>query len=128
MDGEDQENESSEEVGKVKESKEEVIFWARASLCSLGRWVEEEIIGSGKIIVPDQSLKFANHIKVASSEKKNPKGISEIDFIRASSSFINGDIVECEDMAQARAFTEQQARVKGTRPNEVESVTSTARQ
>jgi hypothetical protein len=120
-------NEQSQEKPEEVQLKE-VVFWARAVNLSIANWVTE-IISHGKIVRPEQSLKFSNHIFVASHNRKNPDGISEVDFIKNSKSFESGtDVKMCENVAEAMKWSGQQHAVKNTRPDEVEDVVSVSRE
>lgn len=96
-----------------------VVFWSRAKEHRVGNWIPE-IKGreSGTIIQREQPLRFYAHILSTDDEKK-------INFVRESHGFINGDVVECKNMQEARALTLQQNQRKQVKHEVGQDVEST---
>lgn len=96
-----------------------VVFWSRQERCSLANFREEKRDGHGRIVQPEQSLGFREHILSTNDPVK-------IAFVKAHNAFATGDVVLCESMEDAHAKTRAQEAIKsGSRDVKVEQVEKT---
>ena len=90
---------------KPESNPEQAVFYSKAIRCRIANWKEEIRDGQGRITRPEASVRFYDNLYVTS----NP---AEIAFIRESSALANGDVVECESVAEAQKLIAQRAAVK----------------
>lgn len=94
------------------------IFWSRAVKLQIANFVTEKKDMMGKVMRPEKSIGFTEHIKVTDN-------LDEIKYIRKSNAFENGDCRECENMEEAQRLTIQHNRLKGIKDFRVDAVEST---
>ncbi len=75
----------------------QVVFWAPAKLYQIANFTQEERSG-GHIMKGEEPLQFRNYLYIT----KDPK---IIEFIKKSRGFVNGQVKECKDMAEAGILT-----------------------
>lgn len=107
----------NQKIADVKAQEEEnakqVVFWAPAKRYQIANFRKEERSG-GHITQGEEPLQFRNHLHIT----KDP---IVIEFIRKSRGFINGQVVECENMAEAEILT---SGVKARRQQKKYDITS----
>ena len=81
------------------------VYWHQAAKGQLGNFVTEELSG-GRIARGEEPLQFENHIFNTSDE-------TTIAFIEKSSSYKNGTVIKCKDMATALEKTRALNRTRG---------------
>ena len=99
----------SDEIKKGNEeiAKKTVIFWSRCRFHRIANFGEEVRDGSGRIVKPEQSIKFYEHIL-------STEDADQIKYVRDSESFASKDVREIENMDEARKLTTQQGAVKSS--------------
>ena len=107
QDQEDQNKADETKKGNEKIAQETVIFWSRCRFHRIANFKEEVRDGSGRIVRPEQSIKFYEHIL----STEDPEVIK---YVWDSASREAGDVQKVESMEAARILTQQQAVVKSS--------------
>jgi hypothetical protein len=80
------------------------IFWHPTAKFTIGNYVKQAMKG-GNIDRREEELVFVDHVYTAKTKK-------EIDFIKATRSFKNGQLQLCESIRQATSLTNAHNRRK----------------